>query len=52
VLLKKEAAAQWCANASNHALSSGGKPWRYILIPHDEISTNITLDALAKRFGL
>ena len=52
VLVKKEAAVQWCANASNHALSSGGKPWRYILIPHDEISTNITLDALAKRFGL
>ena len=37
VLAKKDTAVQWCANASNHALSNGGKPWRYLLIPHDEI---------------
>jgi type III restriction enzyme len=51
VLAKKDTAVQWCANASNHALRNGGKPWRYLLIPHDEIATNITLDALAQRFG-
>jgi type III restriction enzyme len=45
------AAVEWCANASAHAQSYGGKPWRYLLIPHDEIATNITLDALAARFG-
>ena len=44
VLAKKEIAVKWCANASNHALSNGGKPWRYLLIPHDEIAENITLD--------
>ncbi|MBU2235196.1 MAG: hypothetical protein KKE49_06095 [Proteobacteria bacterium] len=50
VLAKKDTAVKWCANASSHALSNGGKPWRYLLIPHDEIATNITLDALAQRF--
>ncbi len=51
VLTKKEAAVKWCANASNHTCNHGGKPWRYVLIPHNEIATNVTLDALAARFG-
>jgi type III restriction enzyme len=51
VLAKKEAAIGWCANASTHAQRFGNKPWRYVMIPHDEIATNITLDALAARFG-
>jgi len=51
VLAKKETAVKWCANASSHALSNGGKPWRYLLIPHDEIAENITLDSLEQRFG-
>lgn len=51
VLAKKQAAVKWCANASTHAQSCGGKPWRYVLIPHNEIATNVTLDALAARFG-
>ena len=50
VLAKKEAAVKWCANASDHAVSNGGKPWRYLLIPHDEIAENMTLEGLAKRF--
>jgi len=51
VLAKKEAAVKWCANAANHAQTYGGKPWRYVLIPHNEIAANITLDALTARFG-
>ena len=51
VLAKKEAALKWCSNASNHSRSCGGKPWRYLLIPHNEIATNITLDALAQRWA-
>jgi len=52
VLAKKVAAIKWCTNASNHTQSYGGKPWRYVLIPHNEIATNITLDALSARFGV
>lgn len=51
VLAKKSAAVTWCAHASDHAVNHGGKPWRYLLIPHDEIAENITLDGLAARFG-
>jgi len=51
VVAKKEAAVNWCANASTHAASYGGKPWCYVLIPHDEIAENISLDGLAARFG-
>lgn len=50
VLAKKEVAIKWCVNASNHASTYGGKPWLYLLIPHDEIAENITLRGLADRF--
>jgi len=50
VLAKKEAATQWCVYASDHAATYDGKPWRYLLIPHDEIASNITLSGLADRF--
>ncbi len=52
VLAKKEAAMKWCINASDHAAINGVKPWRYVLIPHDEIAENITLTGLAARFGV
>ena len=51
VLSKKEAALKWCAHASDYARDHGGKPWRYSLIPHNEIVVNVTLDALVQRFG-
>ena len=46
VLAKKEVAMRWCANASAHAATCGGKPWRYALIAHDAIADNMTLDGL------
>ncbi|WP_295393246.1 DEAD/DEAH box helicase family protein [uncultured Thiodictyon sp.] len=51
VLAKKVVAESWCANASDHARSYGGKPWRYLLIPHDVIGENMTLSGLASQFG-
>ncbi|TVQ90713.1 MAG: type III restriction endonuclease subunit R, partial [Chromatiaceae bacterium] len=51
VLAKQAAALRWCANASVHALAHGGKPWRYLLIPHDAIAENMTLSGLASQFG-
>ncbi|MDG4585201.1 MAG: DEAD/DEAH box helicase family protein [Candidatus Competibacter sp.] len=51
VLAKKASALQWCANASAHAATHGGKPWRYLLIPHDEIAENHTLAGFVARFG-
>ncbi|MEK7763012.1 MAG: DEAD/DEAH box helicase family protein [Nitrospirota bacterium] len=50
VLAKKEAAVTWCTRATTHALSNGGKPWKYALIPHDMVDQNMTLSGLAKQF--
>ena len=38
VKAKAAAAVRWCKYASDHARSVGGKPWKYILVPHDEIA--------------
>ena len=51
VVAKKESAVKWCSHATDHAASYDGKPWRYVLIPHDEIAVNLTLEYLAERFG-
>jgi len=50
VQAKKEVAVQWCRRASEYATSYNGKPWRYVLIPHDAIAENMTLQALASHF--
>jgi type III restriction enzyme len=38
VQAKANSAARWCKHASNHAAEVGSKPWKYLLIPHDEIN--------------
>ena len=50
VLAKKEAAVKWCGLATSHATANGGKAWKYMLIPHDAITGNMTLEGLASRF--
>lgn len=50
VLAKKVAAVKWCSQASNHASSYGGKQWQYVLVPHDAIQDNMTLNGLAQRY--
>jgi type III restriction enzyme len=50
VQAKKETAVQWCRHATHHAVSSDGKPWQYVLIPHDAIAENMTLAGIAKQF--
>lgn len=51
VIAKKEAAVRWCQQASAHAATYGGKPWKYALIPHDAIAENMTLAGLMGRFS-
>ena len=43
VQAKAAAAARWCGQASGYAASAGGKPWHYLLIPHDEITEALHL---------
>ena len=44
VQAKARAASLWCQRATEHA---GGKPWKYLLIPHDAIDQTKTLAGLA-----
>ena len=37
VQAKAEAAARWCKHASDYAADVAAKPWKYLLLPHDEI---------------
>jgi type III restriction enzyme len=50
VLAKRDAAVQWCKHASDYAASYSGKPWKYLLIPHDVITDNMTIGGLASHF--
>lgn len=50
VLAKARAGATWCKHATAHETANHGKPWRYLLIPHDAIADNMTLDGLANQF--
>jgi type III restriction enzyme len=51
VQAKAAAAARWSKHASDHAAGVGGKPWRYLLVPHDEISESRRLSDFL-RFGV
>jgi type III restriction enzyme len=51
VQAKRQVAETWCQNATSHAKTHGGKPWQYVLIPHDAIADNMTLDGLAHLFA-
>ena len=52
VLAKRDAAVLWCARASDHTATCGGRPWAYLLIPDDVIAENITLGGLAARYAV
>lgn len=52
VLAKRDVAVTWCSHASDHARSYGGKPWKYLIIPHDAIAENMTILGLERQFSM
>lgn len=38
VIAKAEAGALWCQHAADHAKQMGAKPWKYLLVPHDQVT--------------
>jgi type III restriction enzyme len=52
VVARKDTAVQRCGHATSHAVSHDGKPWTYLLVPHDAIWENMTLAGLANQFGV
>jgi type III restriction enzyme len=51
VCAKREAGREWCQRATAFLTQHGGKPWQYVMIPHDEILLNSSLTHLVERFG-
>ncbi len=50
VLAKSKAVGVWIGYANAHAITSGGKPWRYLLVPHDRMTESASLAGLAASF--
>jgi type III restriction enzyme len=48
VLDKARAAITWCESATAYTKKNGGKPWRYLMIPHTQIQENLSLDWFVK----
>ena len=38
VKAKADAGALWCKYASGHSRTSRAKPWKYLLVPHDQVT--------------
>lgn len=47
---KTEAALLYCKNASTFTTQNGGKPWKYILIPHNAVMFNMSFETLIRQF--
>ena len=52
VKAKAQKAILWCKHASEYSQRHGGKLWKYVLIPHDEVTHGVTLKALVGRFSI
>jgi len=50
VKAKRDVAVKWCGLASDYSASSGGKPWKYALIPHDAVTDNMSVHGLVERY--
>ncbi|MDP8226864.1 MAG: type III restriction endonuclease subunit R, partial [Candidatus Celaenobacter polaris] len=47
---KARAALQYCTHATDYTTDNGGKPWIYVLIPHNAVMGNMSVDYLVKNF--
>jgi type III restriction enzyme len=45
---KAEAAREWARHATDYTTKNGGKPWHYVILAHDLLQENMTLDGLTK----
>ncbi len=50
VQAKARSASEWCIHATAHEQKHGGKPWNYLLIPHDAVANNKTLQGLTATY--
>ncbi len=48
---KARAARKWIHYANEHAKETGGKPWSYMLVPHDAVTPSATLSSLMAAYA-
>lgn len=46
VQMKKQAAEEYCNHASEYTTENGGKPWKYILLPHNTVERTASFEYL------
>jgi type III restriction enzyme len=51
VKTKADAAVKWCNVATNWERKSGGKEWRYILLPESEVVAASTVSGLVQKYA-
>jgi type III restriction enzyme len=49
---KTKAALLYCKNATDFTTRNSGKPWKYVLIPHNAVMTNMSFETMVKKFAL
>jgi type III restriction enzyme len=49
---KSRAAQVYCKHASSFTTQHGGKPWKYVLIPHGVVQVNMGLGRLVEMYGV
>jgi len=47
---KARAAIEYCKYASEYTSANEGKPWKYVLIPHNAVQTNMSFKYLVNQF--
>lgn len=50
VLAKKHAAEKYCRYATEYTTANEGKVWKYLILPHNEVSRTVSLDYLVSKF--
>lgn len=49
VLAKKVAAERYCKYASEYTAANEGKKWKYLILPHNEVSRTVSMSFLATK---
>ncbi len=47
---KSLAALQYCKHATEFTTHNSGKPWKYVLIPHNAVQANMSFEYLVRNF--
>ena len=52
MFIEAESATEFCKRASEFTLANGGKPWKYVMIPHSLVDRAYSFDYLLSQFDL